>query len=126
MTPGRVCLLVTQSLAGWWEIATHLFKLQQGVVEAADVLVHDRTAAKLLMEVGEGHLRHGAPSQRQEGVLLAAVARLHLCVDVLHHPCQPAGGAHAGACVLPYGLQQPGILGLGAVLWQKRQGWAEY
>ena len=49
-----------------------LLKLQQGVVQAANVVVHYGLGAELVVEVGEGHLRHGAATQRQQtGVFLA-------------------------------------------------------
>ena len=55
-----------------------LLKLQQGVVQAANVVVHYGLGAKFVVEVGKGHLRHGAATQGQQGgVFLAHESSLY-------------------------------------------------
>ena len=76
-----------------------LFQLQKGVVQAAQVVVDNSAAAKFLMKVGDGNLRHGRAAEKRDGVLGSPPSRVHVRVDVFDDTQRPRQASHARSLV---------------------------
>ena len=113
------------SSAGGGSVQTaDLQEVVHGIVQAADVLIHDCLAPELLVEVGKGDLRHGGAAQWVQCLVVPLVPNVHLHVNLLHHIHKPAVCPGLGPLVLADGFQQPGVLGLRSCL-QSTETWPQ-